>query len=141
MLEFWLSLTVFLGSHMAISRSRLKPFLISRIGKRRYLIAYSALSVILLGWLIVAAQSAPRIQLWPWEHWLYWIPNILMPFAFILLVAGFIVPNPLSYPQEQKGLILKNLASFFPSRDILSYGGFCSGPYRILYLTESIPWL
>lgn len=103
MLEFWLSLAVFLGSHMAISRSRLKPFLISKIGKRCYLIAYSALSVILLGWLIVAAQNAPRIQLWPWEHWLYWIPNILMPFAFILLVAGFIVPNPLSISSRTEG--------------------------------------
>lgn len=103
MLEFWLSLAVFLGSHMAISRSRLKPFLISKIGKKCYLIAYSALSVILLGWLIVAAQNAPRIQLWPWEHWLYWIPNILMPFAFILLVAGFIVPNPLSISSRTEG--------------------------------------
>lgn len=103
MVEFWLSLAIFLGSHMAISRTRLKPFLISRIGKGRYLVAYSALSVVLLGWLIVAAQNAPRIQLWPWDHWLYWIPNILMPFAFIFLVAGFTVPNPLSISSRAEG--------------------------------------
>lgn len=103
MIEFWLSLAIFLGSHMAISRTRLKPFLISKIGKTGYLLSYSALSLILLGWLIIAAQNAPRIQLWPWDHWLYWIPNILMPFAFIFLVAGFTVPNPLSISSRAEG--------------------------------------
>lgn len=103
MVEFWLSLAIFLGSHMAISRTRLKPFLISRIGKTGYFLSYSALSLILLGWLIIAAQNAPRIQLWPWDHGLYWIPNLLMPFAFIFLVAGLNVPNPLSISSGAEG--------------------------------------
>lgn len=101
MLNFWLALVVFLGSHM-LARTHIKPWLVSRIGTGKYLVSYSILSVALLWWLIEAAKTAPRTQLWPWEHGLYWFPNIMMPFAFILLISGFIVSNPLSIIPKEK---------------------------------------
>lgn len=103
MLSFWVVLLVFLGSHMLISRTRLRPWLISRLGHKAYLISYSLLSLVLLWWLIEVAQAAPRIQIWPWEHSLYWFPNVLMPLAFIFLVSGLIVANPLSIAPKEKG--------------------------------------
>jgi uncharacterized membrane protein len=113
MLEFYLSLAVFLLSHMLVSRTKIRPWLIGRIGVGKYLLSYSVLSIVLLGWLIEAARTAPRIPLWPWDHALYWFPNIMMPLAFILLVSGFIVANPLSiapklrgYNPEKPGLIV-----------------------------------
>jgi len=94
--HFFAALTVFLLSHSMISRGKLRDMLVLKTGEARYLVLYSLLSLILLGWLITAAIAAPRIILWPWAYWTYWIPNILMPFAFILFTAGLIAPNPLS---------------------------------------------
>lgn len=102
MFEFWLSLFVFMASHSVISRSGLRDWLVGRLGEKLYLILYSLISIVLLAWLIISAQNAPRTQLWPWLYDLYWIPNIIMPFACILLVSGFIVPNPLSIAANEK---------------------------------------
>jgi uncharacterized membrane protein len=102
MFEFWLALCVFLVSHSAITRSSIKPWCIQRLGKRNYFILYSVLSVFLLAWLIIAAQAAPRIPLWGWSPALNWAPNIIMPFAWTLIVSGFIVPNPLSLFASEK---------------------------------------
>lgn len=103
MLEFWIALLVFIGSHSIIARSGLRGLIINKWSKKAYLSFYSFLSLILLAWLIIAAQNAPRVQLWPWIADLYWIPNIFMPFACILLISGFIVPNPLSIMAKNKG--------------------------------------
>lgn len=103
MLHFFTALVIFLLSHSVISRSRLRSILVEKIGERRYLLLYSLLSLALLSWLIAAALAAPRIMLWPWAHWTYWIPNILMPFAFILFTAGLLSPNPLSVSLRRDG--------------------------------------
>lgn len=102
MLEFWASLVIFMASHSVIARSGLRGVIVQKWGEKTYLTLYSLLSLILLAWLIIAAQNAPRIQLWPWLYELYWIPNIFMPLACILLVSGFVVPNPLSIVAKNK---------------------------------------
>jgi len=96
MIEFWIALIIFIGSHGIIARGPVRKIAVNYIGEKTYLIAYSLLSLVLLIWLIAAAIDAPRTVLWPWIHELYWMPNILMPFAFILLSAGFTTANPLS---------------------------------------------
>lgn len=103
MFEFWLSFGVFLLSHSVVSRKHIRAYCTKKLGERFYLIVYSTLSLLLLGWLIAAAQNAPRIELWQWHSWYYWFPNIVMPFACILLVAGFIVPNPMSIAPKATG--------------------------------------
>lgn len=96
MTEFWIALLVFIASHGVIARSPLRQMAVNRIGEKAYLVVYSLLSLGLLAWLIIAAIDAPRIALWPWIHGLYWVPNILMPPAFVLLACGFTASNPLS---------------------------------------------
>lgn len=103
MLEFYLSLLAFLTSHMLVSRTRLRPWLVEWMGTKKYLAIYSAFSVGMLWWLIDAARRAPRMPLWPWDAALYWFPNIVMPLAFILLVSGFVVANPLSIAPRAQG--------------------------------------
>lgn len=103
MLEFWIALIVFIGSHGITARPKLRQKLTRLLGEKTYLILYSLLSLGLLSWLIMAAIDAPRTPLWPWVHGFYWLPNILMPFAFILLVSGFTVPNPLSIAPRDHG--------------------------------------
>ncbi len=107
MMQFWIAMLVFIGSHM-IGRTGLRGYIVRRAGEKVYISAYSSLSVALLSWLIYTAIQAPRIALWPWLHALYWIPNILMPLACVFLVSGFVIQNPLSIMPREKG--------FYPER-------------------------
>lgn len=102
-MEFWFALLIFLASHSLVARSGLRSFLVCKWGEKPYLFIYSLLSLGLLAWLVIAAQNAPRIQIWPWIHALYWVPNLFMPFACILLISGFVVPNPLSIAARTQG--------------------------------------
>ena len=96
MLDFWISFFIFIMSHSVITRLGVRAYLVKKWGEKPYLTAYSIVSIFLLGWLIVNAQNAPRTQLWPWLIDLYWAPNLVMPFACVLLISGFVVPNALS---------------------------------------------
>lgn len=103
MLQFWIALFVFLASHSVISRTGLRPFLVARLGERHYLLFYSLLSLVLLFWVFAASLAAPRVELWPWHHAYYWLPNIAMPVACIFFMAGLLRPNPLSIMGRRNG--------------------------------------
>lgn len=79
--EFSIALAAFLGSHVIPVRFR-APF-IAALGKRGYVVAYSALSLGLLYWLIVASARAPYVELWPQEPWMRWLVNLAMPVAVL----------------------------------------------------------
>ncbi len=96
MTEFLLVLTLFLLSHAIPARPHIRARLVAILGERAYLILYSALSVLLLVWLISAAARAPYVALWQPSLDLYWAPVLAMVPAAILLAGGAIAPNPLS---------------------------------------------
>ena len=94
--ELILAFVLFFLSHIILVRPTIREWLIHHIGKAIYLGAYSALSVILFGWLIVAVGRAPYVPLWQFAPWQMWIPNVAMPFVCLLLAFGIAIPNPLS---------------------------------------------
>lgn len=102
-MEVAVAMVVFVFSHAAIARTRVKPFLIARIGKRGYLIAYSALSFALLAWVIVALLQSPRIWLWPPPVWAYPFALAVSAAAFMLMGIGAVVRNPLSVGFRTEG--------------------------------------
>jgi hypothetical protein len=55
MIEFYGALAVFLAAHVIPASPGLRARLIDAMGRSTYLITYSILSLVLLGWLIVAA--------------------------------------------------------------------------------------
>ena len=93
--EFSIALAAFLGSHVIPVRFRAP--LVAALGKRGYVLAYSALSLALLYWLILASARAPYVELWPQEPWMRWLVNLAMPLAVLAaatagmagLMAGF----------------------------------------------------
>lgn len=95
--ELLLAFVVFLLSHALPARPALRERLVGMLGQGGYLAAYTVLSLALLGWLIVAAGRAPYVPLLPWGVWQAWVPNIVMPFAVLLIVFGTAAPNPLSF--------------------------------------------
>jgi uncharacterized membrane protein len=94
--EVFVALTLFLISHAIPARPRVRTGLIKLVGRPAYLISYSLLSIIILGWLIAATASAPFVELWPREDWQMLVPAIVMAVATTLAVFGLTSPNPLS---------------------------------------------
>jgi uncharacterized membrane protein len=94
--EFFIAFVLFFLSHIIPVRPAIRDWLIRRIGKPIYLAVYSVLSIVLFGWLLVAADRAPYVAVWNFSPWQLWLPNIAMPIACLLLVFGAAGPNPLS---------------------------------------------
>lgn len=94
--EFLLALLLFFISHAVPARPPIRRRLVAALGLRGYLFAYSLLSVLLLGWLVVASARAPFVPLWDYAPWQAWVPLLVMPVVTVLLVFGLGSPNPLS---------------------------------------------
>lgn len=87
----------FFLSHSLPLRPGVRTRLVARLGTRGFGIAYSALSVAMLGLLIWAAGRAPHLMLWPQAPWQVTAAHAGM-FAACLLVAFAIArPNPFSF--------------------------------------------
>jgi uncharacterized membrane protein len=112
MTEFLSAVAAFLVTHLVPSVPPLRARLVQLMGRRVYLALYSLLSVILLGWIIVAAQRADTVPLWLSARWQWWLAIAIMPFAFWFVIAGLIGRNPLSItlraspPDQQPGAII-----------------------------------
>ena len=94
--DLFAALATFLLSHAIPARPQIRVRLIQLLGRPAYLIAYSILSIIILGWLIAATASAPFVELWQREDWQTAFPAIGMAIATTLAVFGLTSPNPLS---------------------------------------------
>lgn len=84
-----LATVAFVGTHLLMSHP-LRPALVERLGAGGFMGLYSLVSLLTLGWMIVAwragTESAP---LWIAPLWWWPIASALMLFASILLVGSF----------------------------------------------------
>ena len=96
MLEFVCALAAFIVSHRLPTIPAVRGWLVARLGERVYLILYGLLSLAIVAWLISAAVRAPTFVIWPFQAWQAVVPLVVMPVAFILLIASALSPNPLS---------------------------------------------
>jgi uncharacterized membrane protein len=94
--EYLAAWAVFVLSHVLPAGPRLRRPLVTVCGERGFVVVYSLASVAVLGWLIAAAQRAPHVPLLGWAAWQSWVPNLVMPFACVLLALGIGIPNPFS---------------------------------------------
>lgn len=96
MLEFALALSAFVAAHTLPATTGLRDWLMGRLGRTAYLAGYSALSTVLLTWLILAAWRAPYIALWEPSTATSAIALFAMLPACLLLASAAVRPNPLS---------------------------------------------
>lgn len=94
--ELATAMTVFLLTHAIPARPALRGRLVALLGRRVYLIAYSAVSILVLVWVISAAANAPYLELWPRADWQSSVPAVGMLLASVLAVFALTMPNPLS---------------------------------------------
>ena len=91
----------FCGSHILLSSTRLRGSLRDQLGERGFLAVYSLTSLVIFAWFVAAYAGAPTIVLWPRRQWTALVPVSVMPFASILLVAGYSTRNPTAVGMER----------------------------------------
>jgi uncharacterized membrane protein len=92
----------FAGSHVMLSSTRLRGSLRDQLGENGFLAIYSLVALATFAWFVAAFAAAPRTVLWPTARWLALAPVMVMPFAAILLVAGYSTPNPTAVAMERR---------------------------------------
>jgi len=91
----------FCGSHVVLSSTWLRGALRDQLGERGFLAVYSLTAVVTFAWLLMAYWHAPTVPLWPRQRWMTLFPVVVMPFATILLIAGYTTPNPTTVGMER----------------------------------------
>jgi len=95
--EFLAAYVAFFLSHALPVRRPLRPWLEARLGRAGFTLAYSALSVVILIWLIGAAGRAPFVSLWPWASWQNHVPLVVMLPVCLIIALSVARPNPFSF--------------------------------------------
>lgn len=94
---FALAFAGFFATHTIPVRPRAKAALQRRLGVRGFTLAYSVLSLVMLGVVISAAAHAPYVQLWPQADWHYYVVAVGMFTVCVLLALSIGRPNPFSF--------------------------------------------
>jgi len=95
--EYALAFAAFFLTHSVPIRPPVRPWLVARLGSAGFGIAYSALSLGVLAWLIGAAGRAPFVPLWHWAPWQnHVVLTVMLPVCLILALA-IARPNPFSF--------------------------------------------
>ncbi|HBQ35357.1 MAG TPA: NnrU family protein [Rhodobacteraceae bacterium] len=95
--NFLAAFVVFFLSHSIPVRPPVKSRIVAKIGARGFALGYSALSIAILTWIIVAAGRAPYIELWSYQPWQNYAPLYGMLAAIVIISMAFGQPNPLSF--------------------------------------------
>ncbi len=89
-----LAALLFVVSHSLPATPSIRQSLVRRLGEQAYLGLYTLVAALSLIWFAWTYARAPLAPLWVGEGRLAWVPILTMPFACILLVAGYSTPNP-----------------------------------------------
>jgi uncharacterized membrane protein len=92
----------FAGSHVLLSSTRLRGALRDQLGENGFLAVYSLTALATFAWFVAAYAGTPRTELWPTQRWMALVPVVAMPFAAILLIAGYSTPNPTAVTMERR---------------------------------------
>jgi uncharacterized membrane protein len=93
-----LALAAFLwfALHAFVAGSELRWAIVKRTGETAFKVIFSALSLGSLVFLISEYKKASFYPLWFSPQIIHWLPLVVMPFALVLLVGAFSVPNATS---------------------------------------------
>jgi uncharacterized membrane protein len=95
--EYTLAFAAFFATHSVPVRPPFRPWAVARLGPAGFALAYSALSLGVLVWLVGAAGRAPYLGLWDWAPWQnHVVLAVMLPVCLILSLALF-RPNPFSF--------------------------------------------
>jgi uncharacterized membrane protein len=117
-----LAAVAFVASHLGISSTALRPWLVGRLGRPRYLALYSIVSLACLAWLIWAYGNAPFLPLWPESEATRWLAVAVMPVALIFVAGALRRDNPTLMTARPGSLVLDRGGIFAITRHPLMWG-------------------
>jgi uncharacterized membrane protein len=150
---------VFLTGHVLTSTPA-RAAIVARIGERAWSGVFSLFSLVVLVWMALAYRDAPNEELWALGEWARWVPILVLPVAFVLVIAGATTPNPtavmatrlLEAPDPAPGIVkitrhpvmwgiaLWALTHLFPNGDMASLIYFGSLAALALAGTVLLDW-
>lgn len=89
-----LAAVVFVGGHFFMSSGPVREPLVRALGEWAFRGLYALVAILSFVWLIMAYAAAPDILVWPPPTALKHLSLTIMPFALLLLVAGYTSRNP-----------------------------------------------
>jgi uncharacterized membrane protein len=92
---------VWFGIHAFVAGSELRWLLVQHLGERVFRALFSVISLASLWFLIKSYRTAGFYPLWFSPQPIHWLPLLVMPFALVLMVGAFSVPNATSVGSEQ----------------------------------------
>lgn len=84
----------FVGGHFVLSSLAVRRPIIKAIGENSFRMAYSALMLVALVWVIMAYRTAPLDVVWFPPAWMHYVLQAVMLPAAILVVAGNTTRSP-----------------------------------------------
>ena len=96
MTELILAALAFVGSHLLISSTPLRPVLVAKLGTGPYLGVYSLVAIVSIWWLVTRYNAAQFVMLWTPLMSLKPVGALLMLIATFLVVVGLTTPSPTS---------------------------------------------
>lgn len=93
---------LFTGGHLALSTSRVRTNLVSRLGEYCFAGVYSVVTAAGLALLVWAWTRAPYVPIWPMAAWTRWVPFVVMPVVLLMQVAGYTTPAPTVYGMSDR---------------------------------------
>ncbi len=88
-----LAALAWIGAHVGIAGTAVRRAAAARLGERGFRLAFSALSVLAIAFLVRSYNAAPATPLWDVPDWLRWALALLMLPAFVLFAASVTAPN------------------------------------------------
>ena len=85
---------VFVGAHFVLSATPVRRRLIAGLGRYGFLGLYSLIAIASLTWLVWSYRLAPYHYVWGTPEWARWLALGVLPLAFVLVLAGYLTPNP-----------------------------------------------
>ncbi|HJO72278.1 MAG: NnrU family protein [Rhodospirillales bacterium] len=92
--ELFLAGFVFVGSHVVVSSTALRPALVRVVGERPFLVLYSLLSIALLVWMVRTHGAAPYVEYWALGTGHRHLAMGIMFVACMLVAAGLSPSSP-----------------------------------------------
>lgn len=92
---------IWFGIHAFIAGSELRWKLAALLGEGGFRAFFSVLSLASVVFLIQSYRRAPFYPLWFSPQPIHWLPLCVMPFALVLIVGAFSVPNPTAAGAEK----------------------------------------
>ena len=101
--EFAVAIALFLASHRIPAALGLRRRLVAALGPKGYMVLFSAVSSLILLWLIWAAGRAPVVALWDQTPESRRAVNLVMPLVLGLAAFGIAAPNPFAFEGRSGG--------------------------------------